>query len=146
MANILVIDDDQKILDFVRLVLEADGHIVREARNGRHGVRAYRDEPADLVVCDIVMEGQDGLETILALRREFPDVRVLAVSGGAEASGMYLGLALGLGAVDVLPKPVSPAALSEAVGRALWKEPAEHPPGIAGEPVCHSEVDRRPPG
>jgi CheY-like chemotaxis protein len=120
MATILVIDDEPQFRDFARRVLEADGHAVRAEETGDRGVRAYRDEPADVVVCDLFMDGQGGLQTIRELRRDFPGVRILAVSGGGRTvPGDYLPAARALGAAAVLAKPFSPEEFRDAVGRLL---------------------------
>ena len=125
MADILVIEDDEQARGFIRAVLEGEGHSVREAREGGEGMRLYRKRPADLVVCDIFMEGMEGLETLHGLREEFPGVKVLMVSGGSAQfpSLDLLPVAEQIGAAT-LPKPFSPEALLEAV-RGLLQGPAE---------------------
>jgi Response regulator receiver domain len=82
MATILVIDDQEPIRKLLRTVLEGAGHEVTEARNGRLGLAAYRERPADLVITDIVMPEMNGLDMILELTRAFLNVKVIAISGG----------------------------------------------------------------
>ena len=86
MARILVIDDEPELRDVIRRVLERAGHEVRVAADGEAGVVLHRKSPADLVITDIYMPGQDGLETLRALRQE-GDVKVIVVSGG-DRTGM----------------------------------------------------------
>jgi len=105
MAQILVIDDENHIRQLLRITLEAAGHQVREAREGREGMRLLRERPADVVFCDMFMDGQEGIETIRQLRREHPTVKVVAMSGGSCVSQDVLQSALLLGAASVLPKP-----------------------------------------
>src|SRR5690349_994065 len=82
MARILIIDDETALRLWLRVVLEGAGHQVVDAPDGTAGLQALRRQPADLVLCDVFMPERDGLETIRALRREFPHVRVVAMSGG----------------------------------------------------------------
>jgi DNA-binding response OmpR family regulator len=106
--TILVIDDDTAVRRTVRLTLERAGYVVHEADNGEQGVKLYRDARADLVITDLFMPQQDGIETIQQLRMEFPDARILAVSGGMSlgAEGPLID-AMMLGADETLAKPFS---------------------------------------
>lgn len=118
MSRILVIDDDGAVRRLIRRVLEHDGHTVVEAGDGAEGMKMYREHAVDLVITDLYMPGQDGIETIQLLRDEAPDCRILAISGGASigAEGP-LNDARMLGADDVLPKPFDRAQLLDAVER-----------------------------
>ena len=82
MSTILIIDDDTQILAVYRAMLEREGHRVIESSDGLSGLEICRTEPVDLVVTDIIMPGKEGLETILELRQEFPELGIIAVSGG----------------------------------------------------------------
>ncbi|MFC1575819.1 response regulator, partial [Gemmatimonadota bacterium] len=77
MAKVLIIDDDQALLRAMRKILERWHHEVVEARDGDEGVRLFRADSFDLVVTDLIMPGKEGIETIIELREEFPDVRIL---------------------------------------------------------------------
>ena len=106
MARILVIDDQEPIRRIVRRALEQDGHQVSDADDGEVGMQMLRRGGADVVITDIFMPGQDGIVTLRQIRKEFPDVKVIVISGG-DSSGM-LDLrkdAELLGAVKTLPKP-----------------------------------------
>lgn len=120
MASILVIDDEASVRRLLRLLLERAGHRVVEARDGAEGVLLFRSAPTDLVITDLYMPGQDGIETIQQLREEYPDCRILAVSGGASlgADGPLEDAKL-LGASDVLAKPFQAEDLLEAVRRLI---------------------------
>ncbi len=82
MESILLINDDEALRVALWLALERAGYSVLVARDGREGLQLFRGLPPDLVITDIVMEGQEGLETIQSLRREVPGVKIIAMSGG----------------------------------------------------------------
>ena len=84
MALILIIDDDDQIRRVLRKTLERDGYDVADAPNGKEGIRLYRENPADLVITDIIMPEKEGIETIRELRRDFPEVKIIAISGGGR--------------------------------------------------------------
>lgn len=104
MATVLIIDDQASIRSFLRLVLEAEGHEITEAGDGREGLASYQRAPADLVIADIRMPEMNGLDLILALTRCFLDAKVIAISGEADARET-LSRAKLLGARHVLRKP-----------------------------------------
>lgn len=120
MANILVIDDDGAVRRLVRRVLELGGHTVVEAGDGAEGMKMYHAHVVDVVITDLYMPDQDGIETIQLLRDEAPDCRILAISGGASvgAEGSLRDAQM-LGADDVLAKPFDHAQLLDAVERLL---------------------------
>ncbi|MBZ5499833.1 MAG: response regulator [Acidobacteriia bacterium] len=106
MARILVIDDDEGITEMLRMVLERNGYEVITAANGRAGVRLYCNAPADLVISDILMPEMDGLEALKELRQRFPDLKLIAVSGGGARLKMdVLKVAKLLGAAATFEKP-----------------------------------------
>ena len=106
MATVLVIDDDREVRDFLVTVLERAGHVVTAASNGRDGVAKFREEPSQVVITDIIMPEKDGIETILDLRREHPDLKVIAISGGGRTTPEnYLHSARLLGADKAIRKP-----------------------------------------
>lgn len=120
MARILIIDDDALVLDSMRLVLEAAGHAVVCISDGREAVARLSDENVELVITDIIMPGQEGLETILDLRRRAPNLPVIAISGGARVGTTeLLPVAAKLGASATLRKPFRPDELLVVVNRLL---------------------------
>ena len=82
-ALILVIDDDAALRDFVRRVLEKNGCAVIEANDGLPAMDCFRKRKPDLVICDVYMPEQEGLETIREFRKISPAVRIISMSGGA---------------------------------------------------------------
>lgn len=121
MASILVIDDDVLLQEFIQIVLEEAGHEVRCAGDGVAGLKAQRQRPADLIICDLFMPEKEGLETIQELHRDFPQVKVMAISGGNPHDGRmdFLPLAKQLGAAAALHKPFMPAELANKVKQVL---------------------------
>ena len=100
----------------LRFILELEGHEVTEVSDGAQGVAAFAADPRDLIITDIVMPEQDGIETIFALRGRYPDVKIIALSGGGriEASN-YLSIAKKIGASKTFLKPFDNEALVAAV-------------------------------
>ena len=82
MGLILIIDDDSSVRGTMKKILEREGHEVREAEDGVVGLKLSREATPDVVVTDLLMPEKDGIETIMELRAEFPDIGILAVSGG----------------------------------------------------------------
>lgn len=118
MAGILVIDDDPDTRDVVKATLESAGHEVDLAADGRQGVQRFKEKRPDLVITDLFMPGQEGLETIKQLRIEFPEVLIIAMSG-KPTGGTMLTVAKRLGATAVLQKPFLPQELLKVVEQAL---------------------------
>src|SRR5438093_4532915 len=82
MARIIVIDDNDAARVTMRRVLEKAGHQVLEASDGDAGLKLLAEIGVTLVITDIFMPGQDGIVTLRRIKKEFPGVRVIAVSGG----------------------------------------------------------------
>ena len=110
--NILLIDDEPLVRKTMRVALERAGHQVVEAANGRIGGDLFDRGDFDLVISDILMPEQEGIETIRKMRSARPDVRILAISGGGRGKSTgYLWMAADLGANEVLQKPFGPTEL-----------------------------------
>lgn len=119
MGRALVIDDDAFQMLFVRTVLENVGWQVDAAADGRAGIARLRQDRYDLVITDIIMPNQEGLETIRMVRSQFPGIRIIAMSAGSSGTGDYLHFARSFGADQTVRKPFTPAALLERVERAM---------------------------
>jgi CheY-like chemotaxis protein len=120
MARVLIADDDARLREATRAMLEEEGHVVVEAKEGAEALRLQRMEQIDVVLCDMFMPGQDGIETIRALRRDFPILKIIAMSGGGYSGAIdVLKMARLIGATEVLSKPYSRAALLEAIDRVM---------------------------
>lgn len=120
MARILVVDDEADFRRIVSRMLTAGGHQVEEAVDGQQAIEAYRARPSDLVLADLYMPAVDGVEAIIRLRHEFPEVRIIAVSGGGHlGTEDVLKIAANVGAQATLSKPVEKKTLLAAVQQVL---------------------------
>ena len=120
MERILIIDDEQQIRSMLRLMLEREGYEVIEASDGIEGIKAYRQKPAGLIITDLIMPNKDGIGMIIELHKEYPDVKIIAMSGGGlnKPEG-YLKGAKKLGAACTLTKPIDREKMLWAVKNTL---------------------------
>jgi len=124
--RILVIDDEPTALDLLRRILEMNGYEVAVAKNGQEGVEAFQQQSCDLVITDMVMPVKDGLQTILDLRMEAPELPVIAISGGGTISKeRYLAVAGYLDRVITIAKPFAIEQIIEAVEKLLQEQSLE---------------------
>jgi DNA-binding response OmpR family regulator len=120
MARILVIDDNPALRDALCELLQQAGHKTVAMATGRQAAQLHRADPVQLVITDIFMPETDGLEIIAEFRRDYPEVKIIAVSGGGSR-GMVelLSVAHRMGAQRVLMKPFDIHALLAAVSELL---------------------------
>ncbi len=111
--RILVVDDELSIRMLFRKVLQSAGYEVIEASNGKAAVARIQEGKVDLIITDLVMPEQEGVETIRQLRETHPQIKVVAMSGAF--GGRLLNTASLLGAQATLMKPVSPATLLQVI-------------------------------
>ncbi|MDF3059506.1 MAG: response regulator [Rariglobus sp.] len=120
MSRILLIEDDISFRTMLCVALRQMGHEVIEASEGSHGVGLYQTGNFDLVITDLIMPGQEGIETITQLIKAYPSVKIIAMSGGGRTTpDSYLKMAKRLGAKEALTKPFSMQELNGAVDRVL---------------------------
>jgi CheY-like chemotaxis protein len=130
MQRILVIDDERDVRDSVKCVLDLAGYEVLTAENVPEALEQLRRTPMDLVITDIIMPKMNGVQAIESIRRAFPMVRIVAISGGgnfgvagyqptAIATNAYLRSAEEAGAHVVLTKPFEFDDLIEVVEKLL---------------------------
>jgi CheY-like chemotaxis protein len=116
MTRILIIDDDPQIRLMLKELLEREGYGVRAASNGFEALDQFDQEKPDLVITDVVMPDMDGLELMVRLRKQQPDLKVIAISGGARIGPeSYLKLADRLGADACIAKPMDILKLLDTV-------------------------------
>jgi len=120
MHRILIVDDDTRALSLFRSVLERHWYAVREASSRAGALASLRKTSTNPVIIDIVMHGGEGIETMMDVSREFPNVGVIATAGGGKlAAACHLDIARKLGAVSTLAKPVGDQELLRDVRGAL---------------------------
>ena len=120
MKRVLIIDDEPLARYTMKAILEEEGFEIMEASNGQEGIDADRARPADPIITDIIMPEKGGIETILELQRERPDVKIIAISGGGRLnSHIPLKIAQRVGAARVLSKPFGVADLIRTVRECL---------------------------
>jgi DNA-binding response OmpR family regulator len=125
VVRVLLIEDNPLARASVEHALKSVGYEVSTANDGRQGVALFRKMRQDLVITDILMPGQEGVETILELRRMEPGLPVLAISGGWGNDGPdLLKMVSRLGATETLQKPFDKQALLTAVRKCLPEDSA----------------------
>ncbi|HBX24224.1 MAG TPA: DNA-binding response regulator [Desulfotomaculum sp.] len=132
-TNILVVDDERKIRDLVRLYLEKEGFNVGEADDGQKALNIYQQGQYELIVLDLMMPGMDGWEVCKEVRRK-SNVPIIMLTARDDEMDRVLGLELG--ADDYVAKPFSPRELVARVKAVLRRSqavPATEQP--AGEPI-----------
>jgi DNA-binding response OmpR family regulator len=116
--KILVIDDDHLVRYTISKILQRNGYDVVTASDGKRAMTVFRTENPDVVITDIVMPEQEGGETIIMIRHERPEVRIIAISGGGRTRNLdYLDMARALGADDVIRKPFEAEELLSRLAR-----------------------------
>lgn len=117
---VLVIDDDEIVRHTVQQILQGENYDVVSAADGKKGMQLFRALQPDLVITDIIMPEQEGIETILQMRTEQPDAKIIAISGGARIGNAdFLAIARKLGACDGLAKPFDPDDLVASVQKCM---------------------------
>jgi len=126
MQHILVVDDEPFVLDALKRVLATSAATVIGASNADAGLSVLRESPVDLVIIDVILPGMDGVAAIKVIRREFPGVRIIAISGGgnfglnsylpdAISTSAYLAACKAAGANGTLAKPFETAELRSLI-------------------------------
>ncbi len=123
MARILVVDDEPEVLLLLTDILESVGHEVIRATNGEEGLREFHKGNVDLIVTDIIMPDKEGLESIMDYKQLNPEVKIIAISGGARIGPhTYLKMAEKFGAKRVFSKPFRNKELLDAVEELLAEQ------------------------
>ena len=110
--RILVVDDEPRIIGFIRMNLELEGHQVLEAHNGLDALDAIRTKLPDIVILDVMLPDIDGFECLRMLR-EFSNIPVIMLTAKGEENDRVYGLELG--ADDYITKPFGPRELSSRI-------------------------------
>lgn len=120
MPHIHIVDDEALIRDLFRRILENEGYKVTDSPDGNAALAFCRKHPPEMIITDLIMPDKEGIETIIELKRDFPDIKIIAISGGGRITATeYLELAETFGANLTLPKPISRDELLKAVQTVL---------------------------
>ncbi len=141
--RILIVDDERSASDYLRVLLEEQGHEVRATSNGLEALIALENQPYELVVSDIRMPQMDGLELLSHLKERWPEIPVIMLTANDSVDDVVE--AIQLGAINYLVKPSSPPVVAAAVQKALVarpfrNQPARSVPELIGESKAIVEV------
>src|SRR5438477_2752816 len=117
MANLLIVDDELSMRQFLTHLFQRDGHSIRVAENGRKAMAVLREQPADVIISDVKMPDMGGIDLLRAARDLQPDVEVIMMTAFANEQTAHE--AFLLGAFDFVHKPFDNDLLKEKVSRAL---------------------------
>ena len=84
MAKILIVEDDQQMREMLKQYLESEEYEVIDSHDGSEAVKILRETNVDLIITDIIMPEIDGVGLIRNLRREYPNLNIIAISGGSR--------------------------------------------------------------
>jgi CheY-like chemotaxis protein len=124
MARIVIIEDDDTLRPVLLQTVRKLGHEAFAEPDGKAGLNRVRAWPPELVITDMVMPEKEGVETILELRRDFPAIKIVAISGGGRNNRAdYLSFAKKFGAAATLAKPFSREELRQVLETVLAPPP-----------------------
>ena len=138
LTRVLVVDDEPRMIGFIRMNLELEGYQVIEAHNGLEALDTIRTQLPDMVLLDVMMPELDGFETLRMLR-EFSDIPVIMLTAKADENDVVYGLELG--ADDYVTKPFGPRELSSRIKAVLRRHDAKAPDEAILKIDDHLSVD-----
>jgi YesN/AraC family two-component response regulator len=116
MKSILVVDDNQMMRKLIRNLFHGEDIDIKEATNGMEGLDFLKQNEVDLIITDIIMPKMEGIELIMNIRRDFPKIKIIAISGGKP---YYLYMAKKLGIEGIFTKPLNHQAFLQAVKKVI---------------------------
>lgn len=121
LKKILIVDDEPSVLKMLRKMLKSETAEIIEAENGEQALEKCNEQEIDLIVTDIVMPKIHGIDLIREVKNKFPNLPIIAISGGGGVTGRfnYLEIAELLGAKNVLQKPFEASELRNIVNNIL---------------------------
>jgi len=121
MKKILVVDDEVSIREMVKVMLESNDFLIELAGSGVQALKVLSENDIDLVVTDIVMPQENGIDLIMDMRKSYANIPIIAISGGGGIEGRfnYLEIAKLVGANQILEKPFKAEALRKVVSELL---------------------------
>lgn len=116
MKRILIIDDDLNMRETLRDILSGGKYEITITSDGREGISLHKQQAFDLIITDIIMPDMDGIEVIIELKKNHPETKIIAISGGGYYfADDYLETARALGADKVIEKPFENKELTDTV-------------------------------
>lgn len=116
MAKVLLVEDDEDVRYALAKFLRHSGHTVAEAVDGKQALAMVGREAFDIVITDIIMPEADGIEVVLEVRKRYPGLPIIAISGGGRiGQAEYLDAAQTLGASAVMQKPLDTDVLLKRI-------------------------------
>lgn len=116
MNRILIVDDDSAVRATLVKIFRNEPYVIMEATNGREALKLCQKNQVDLIITDIIMPEMEGIETIMEIRKQYSDIKIIAISGGGKrGADIYLSMARELGADCIFDKPVPIGDLLNAV-------------------------------
>ena len=137
-ARVLLVDDDVETAEALREMFAASAYAVDVASSAEQAIERFRDETYSVVLADLQLPGESGLDLVKRLRREAPATAVVVMTGHASVQTAVS--ALKLGAVDYLVKPVNPAQLRQLVEKLAKESPAYLPNALLAAEQPGDEV------
>ena len=121
MATILVVDDEAPVRNLLSDVLEKEGYSVFTAETGVEASTIYNANQIDLIITDLVMPEKGGIDLIMELKKQDPNIKVIAISGGGGITGRfdYLPIAKLVGATEIIAKPFQVTEIRSQVAKML---------------------------
>ena len=121
--SVLVADDSDDVRTIVNLTLEEAGYAITSCANGKAAIKLVETHKFDLVITDMLMPEADGTEVVAAVRKRFPAIPIIAMSGGGSylSADFNLGLAVRFGVTAVISKPFTPVELLKVIEAAFAK-------------------------
>ena len=139
--RILVVDDEQIVRESYKRALTDAGYTVRTVESGLDALKACRAEPFDVMLADLRMPGMDGIDVAKAVTDEFPETRVVIITGYPSRQSAERAASLGI--FDYLEKPLSPERLSQATA-AVLERPARRMPTMPQTPLADPALAKSP--
>jgi CheY-like chemotaxis protein len=136
--RVLVVDDETIVCESYKLALMDAGYDVRAVATGQEAIQACRAERFDVMLADLRMPDMDGMEVAKVVAKEFPELRMVMITGYPSRESAEQAARLGVS--DYLQKPLSPERLSEATAAALARPRRPAPPPVAAAPVSWEPV------
>ena len=120
MKQILIIDDDPNVRSVIRRTMQRAGYSTEEASHGKEALRTIEEKQVDLAIVDIIMPEKGGIETLMEIKKKYPNIKTIIISGKVDTQAdSFRTLVSQFGSTEILEKPFEMEELKEAVATAL---------------------------